>query len=187
MSYLIHYLSLVGQGVLDLQGFFFLLLFGAAPVAYGSSQARGWIGAVATSLQQCQIRATSATHTTAHSNAGSLTHWSRPGIKPASSWTLDKFVSTEPWRELPEPDGSAQGFSEAAVKMSTRTLVHPCPPQVGMWTGEATKESNMAIPQKIKNRNAFWSSSPTSGYIYKGNVESQRDTCTPIFIAAYSQ
>ena len=37
---------------------------------------------------------------TAHSNAGSLTHWARPGIEPASSWILVRFVSTEPWREF---------------------------------------------------------------------------------------
>ena len=38
--------------------------------------------------QQCRIRAMSATYTytytTAHGNAASLTHWSGPGIKPAS-------------------------------------------------------------------------------------------------------
>ena len=51
----------------------------AAPAAYGGSQARGLIGAVATGLhtpqpQQRGIRATSATYTAAHGNAGSLTH-----------------------------------------------------------------------------------------------------------------
>ena len=47
--------------------------------------------------QQRQIRATSATHTTAHgdahSNARSLTHWAGPGIETASSWILVRFVS----------------------------------------------------------------------------------------------
>ena len=38
--------------------------------------------------QQCRIRASSVTYTTAHCNTGSLTHWSRPGIKPTSSWIL---------------------------------------------------------------------------------------------------
>ena len=71
----------------------FFCLFRAAPVAYGSSQAGGRIGATAASLrhsqsntgsephlqptpqpQQCRIQAMSATYTTAHSNAGSLTH-----------------------------------------------------------------------------------------------------------------
>ena len=90
------------------KAFFFLisffLIFRAAPLAYGSSQVRGWTGAAAASLshshsnlgseshlnpmpqpQQCQIQVLSATCTTAHRNTGSLTHWWRPGIKPASS------------------------------------------------------------------------------------------------------
>ena len=50
---------------------------------------------------QCRIRALSANYTTAHSNAGSLTHWEGPGIKPASSWILVGIVSTEPQWELP--------------------------------------------------------------------------------------
>ena len=43
-------------------------LFRAAPVAYGSSQARGQIRAVAAGLHH------------SHSKARSLTHWVRPGI-----------------------------------------------------------------------------------------------------------
>ena len=64
--------------------FFFFLVFcllRAAPVAYGDFQARVLIGAVAASLHQShsqcqihQIRGASATHTTAHGNAGSSTH-----------------------------------------------------------------------------------------------------------------
>ena len=50
--------------------------------------------------QQCQIRAVSATYTRAHSNAGSLTHCAKPGIIPRSSWTLVRFVTAEPQREL---------------------------------------------------------------------------------------
>ena len=42
---------------------------------------------------QCQIGAESATYTTAHGNTEWLTHWARPGIKPASSWILVGFVS----------------------------------------------------------------------------------------------
>ena len=45
-------------------------------------------------------QAVSATYTTAHSNAGSLTHGLRPGIKPASSWMLVAFISAAPQREL---------------------------------------------------------------------------------------
>ena len=33
------------------------------------------------------------TYTTAHSNAGFLTHWTRPAIKPESSQMLDGFVN----------------------------------------------------------------------------------------------
>ena len=42
----------------------------------------------------------SAAYTTAHSNAGSPTHWARPGIELASSWIRVGFFSTEPWWEL---------------------------------------------------------------------------------------
>ena len=38
--------------------------------------------------QQCQIRVTSASYVAACGNAGSLTHWARPGTKPKSSWIL---------------------------------------------------------------------------------------------------
>ena len=47
--------------------------------------------------QQCQIWVVSATHTTAHGNTGSLTHWARPRIEPASSWILVVYVFAEPW------------------------------------------------------------------------------------------
>ena len=40
------------------------------------------------------------TYTTAHSNAGSLTHWVRPGIEPTSSWVLVGFITAEPQQEL---------------------------------------------------------------------------------------
>ena len=32
-------------------------------------------------------------YATAHGNAASLTHWARPGIKPASSWILVGFLT----------------------------------------------------------------------------------------------
>ena len=56
----------------------FYFLFRATPTAYEGSQARDRIRDIAASLmpqpQQCQIQAASATDTTAHGNAGSLTH-----------------------------------------------------------------------------------------------------------------
>ena len=74
----------------------FCLFFRATPVAHGSSQASGWSGAAAASLhhrQPCEIWAMSVTYTTAHSTTRSLTHWVRPGIKPAISWMLVRFIS----------------------------------------------------------------------------------------------
>ena len=37
---------------------------------------------------------------TAHGNAGSLTHWVRPGIESETSWFTVGYVSTVPWQEL---------------------------------------------------------------------------------------
>ena len=54
---------------------FFVLLFclcRVAPAAYGGSQARRQIRAVAAGL--CQSQAASVTYATAHGNTGSLTH-----------------------------------------------------------------------------------------------------------------
>ena len=67
----------------------FFFLFRETPVAYGGSQAKGPIRAAAAGLHP------------SHSNAGSLTHWVRPGIKPASSWILVGFLTAGPQRELP--------------------------------------------------------------------------------------
>ena len=50
--------------------------------------------------QQRWIQAASSTYTTAHGNTGSLTHWGRPGIEPATSWFLVGSVSTMPRGEL---------------------------------------------------------------------------------------
>ena len=62
----------------NLQFFIFIFIFfRAAPSAYGSSQARGQNGAVASSLCQSQlrkIRALFATYTTVQGNAASLTY-----------------------------------------------------------------------------------------------------------------
>ena len=76
--------------------FFFFFLFTVAPVTYGHSQARGQIRAAAASIhqpQQHQIWAASETFTTICSNARSLTYWLRPGVKPASSWTLCQVLN----------------------------------------------------------------------------------------------
>ena len=55
-------------------------------------------------LGPLRIRATSATYTTAQSYAGSLTHWVRPGIEPASSWILLGFVNRWAMKGTPYTD-----------------------------------------------------------------------------------
>ena len=61
--------------------FFFLVFFRAVPAACGGSPARGPFGAAAAGLHH------------SHSNTGSLIHWVRPGIEPASSWILVRFIN----------------------------------------------------------------------------------------------
>ena len=73
--------------------FFPLSLFRAAPVAYGSFQARGTAAGLHHSHSTCGIRAASVIYTTAHGNTGSPIHWARPGIETASSWILVGFVT----------------------------------------------------------------------------------------------
>ena len=84
--------------------YFCLLSSRAAPAAHGGSQTRGIIRAVATGLRQSLSNARSQPRLQPTrqlmGNTGSLTHWARPGIKPATSWFLVEFVSTAPRWEL---------------------------------------------------------------------------------------
>ena len=77
--------------------FVFLLFLWAASVAHGGSQARGSNRSCSRwptpEPQQRRIRAASATYTTAHGKAGSLTHWARAGIEPATPWFLVGFLN----------------------------------------------------------------------------------------------
>ena len=51
--------------------------------------------------QQRQIRASSATYSTAHGIARSLTHGARPGMEPSTSWFLVRLISSVPqWKLL---------------------------------------------------------------------------------------
>ena len=76
--------------------FFFFLLFRAIPwhmevLRLGvESELQVLATAIATATRDqscfCNLH-----HT--HGNAGSLTHWARPGIEPTSSWILVRFVN----------------------------------------------------------------------------------------------
>ena len=98
-SYIVLWASLFFICEAESNWFLFFVFFRAIPTAYGSSQARSRIRAVAAGLHHSHSNARSEL-CLRHSNAGSLTHWVRPGFKPASSWILVRFVSAEPWREL---------------------------------------------------------------------------------------
>ena len=74
----------------------FCFLFTVASVACLSSQAAGQVRAGAEAYATATvtlIQAASATCAIAWNNTGSLTHWTRPGIEPASSWRLCQILN----------------------------------------------------------------------------------------------
>ena len=73
--------------------FFFFVFSKATPTAYGWGSNQSCCCQSMPEPQPCRIRAASGTYTTARGNAGPLAHWSRPGIKPAASWFLVRFVN----------------------------------------------------------------------------------------------
>ena len=87
------------------EGRAFFGVFRATPMAYGSSQSRGRIGAAAATYATATAmpdptQATFVTYTTAYGNTRSLNHGVGPGIKPESSWILIGFLTAEPQWEL---------------------------------------------------------------------------------------
>ena len=78
--------------------FYFVLFFRSTPMTYGSSQARGRIRAIAAGYTYSNTRYELCLWPPG--DARSLTHWMKPGIKPASSWILDRFISAEPQQKL---------------------------------------------------------------------------------------
>ena len=70
--------------------------FNATPVAYGSSQATGWIRATAAGLHHSGSNAGSKLcllpTPTADSTFRSLTHWMRPAMESTSLWILIRFI-----------------------------------------------------------------------------------------------
>ena len=99
-----HILHLHLSSVLNYYYYYYFCLVRATPEAYGGSQARGLMGAVAPGL--CHSHSNTGSEpclwptATAHGNARSLTHWSRPGIEPVLM--VNRFISTEPRQELLE-------------------------------------------------------------------------------------
>ena len=85
------------------ENFFFIILivFRATPAAYGGSQTRGWIGAVATGLHHSHshIRSKQRLQPTPGLTTPILNLWARLGIEPASSWMLVRLVYAQPWQE----------------------------------------------------------------------------------------
>ena len=96
----------------NLHFFFFFVFSRAAPAAYRDSQARGLIGAAAASVHH------------RHSNARSLTHWARPGIEPAASWFLVRFVNH--WATMGTPASFLiwiMGVTSSLVMVCTPTVL----------------------------------------------------------------
>ena len=94
--------------------FFFVCFFAlsrAAPAAYGGPrlgvelelQLLAYARATATQ-DPSHVCSASATYTTAHGNAGSLTYRARPGIKPATSWFLVSFINNCATTGTPQPN-----------------------------------------------------------------------------------
>ena len=88
-------------GIVDLQSFFFLFLFlfRAMPTAFGSSQARDWIGALAASLHH------------SHSNVGF-----GPSLQPAPQLTTTLDPSSTEWGQGSNP--SPHGYLSGSLPLS---------------------------------------------------------------------
>ena len=86
---------------------------------------RNYSGRPTLQPQPSQIWAASATYTTAHSNTGSLTHWVRPWIEPASSWILVGFVTAEPQRKLLENSFKVPSYLALGLNVSLSCIATP--------------------------------------------------------------
>ena len=106
-------------------------LFRATPAAYGSSWARGQIRTAAASLPQPQqhwIQAASATYAAVCSNARSLTHWVRSGIKLHPQ--KDNHGSLTPWATTGTPDLNLFSIVHGGLRsyvVLSRHFKYPCP------------------------------------------------------------
>ena len=100
----------------------------------------------------------SATYTTAHGNAGSLTLWARPGIKPASSWTLVGFVTAEPPWEFHSSPISITNVKNVALEIQGQLCLTKVCLTKGIWLSSSRwgglflnmfvyKQENLSINQ----------------------------------------
>ena len=94
--------------------------------------------------KQLRIEAASTTYTTAHGNAGYLTHWARLGIEPSPSWNthallllLLKALGTAP---------TSLKFTVNAQGPATRKSLHHRPVGPCQCQGLATRHWLQALP-----------------------------------------
>ena len=66
--------------------------------------------AMATATAMWDLSHVSDLYTTTHGNAGTLIHWVRPGIEPASSWIVVRFVSAASQWEVHDYNYSEPDF-----------------------------------------------------------------------------
>ena len=90
----------------------------------------------------------SETYTTTPGNARSSTRWARPGMEPASSWMLGRFISVEPRRELQELFiyyiKQCPWFRNGHKRLCSGALVVNCTcclPASGEWQWEGWSDS----------------------------------------------
>ena len=84
--------------------FFFFFFLRAAPSAYGGSQTRGQIGAIATSLSHSNTGSDRRLQPTPQLLATPDPQTTEQGQRIKPIWILVRFISTEPQGELLLPD-----------------------------------------------------------------------------------
>ena len=80
--------------------FFFLFFFFLGPHPQCIEVPRLGVESGLQLLAYTTIAMQDPSHTTAHGNTRSLTHWRKPGMEPESSWMPVKFVTLEPQRKF---------------------------------------------------------------------------------------
>ena len=100
------------------------------------------------------------TYTTAHGNAGSLTHCVRPGIKPTTSWFLVGFVSVTPQQEL--QDKFKFCITHSTICACTSAHSPPPQPHLILWSQSTRAQLRAWTTARASSLNAFSLPSPVS-------------------------